>query len=314
MMTQQERFFKYLVASQSDKDWGIYVTDAGFSQIKPYSNYPPSGHPPEYDFSPETGRVLHSFQIVFITQGNGIFESTHGGKTIIEDGDIFTLFPNEWHRYQPDTTTGWNEHWVGFDGFYAHHLFHKGFIKLDSPVIKVGHDNYLVELFSEIIDIVKKEPFGFQKTIAAKTIQIIARLNTIKYFPQQEEGYIHEIINEAKYLAAESLSQHFDFESFAQKHGVSYSWFRQSFKYYTGFSPHQYMLELRINRAKKLLGETWIPIKQISYDLGFDTPYYFSRIFKNKTGCSPSEWRSHFKENLHTRIQNPVNSSTKKPT
>lgn len=295
MSAQPERFFKYLIASQSDKDWGLYITDAGMTQIRPHSHYPPSGHPPEYDFSPDKGRILHTFQIVFISRGRGYFESKMGGKHTIQDGDLFILFPNEWHRYWPHEEQGWDEHWVGFDGFFAHHLRNKNFLEVISPVIHIGYDNYLIELFNEIIEIVQEEPFGFQKTLSAKTLQIIARLNTIKFTPEHGEQYIYEVINKAKYAIAEKISSDFNFEEFAQTHGVSYSWFRQSFKYYTGFSPHQYMLELRITRAKKLLSETWASVKQISYDLGFDTPFYFSRVFKKRTGYSPTEWRSHFK-------------------
>jgi AraC-like DNA-binding protein len=150
-------------------------------------------------------------------------------------------------------------------------------------------------MFHEIIEIVQEEPFGFQKMLSAKTLQMIARLDTVKYFSENEKQYIHEVIIIAKYTIAERLSEEFDFEGFARDHGVSYSWFRQSFKYFTGFSPHQYVLELRMTRAKKLLSETRLSVKQISYDLGFDTPFYFSRIFKKKTGYSPTEWRMCFK-------------------
>jgi transcriptional regulator GlxA family with amidase domain len=63
------------------------------------------------------------------------------------------------------------------------------------------------------------------------------------------------------------------------------------FKKYTGISPGQYHLQLRLIRAKELLISTDQSIKEISYDLGFQSIYYFSRIFKNKLGVSPSEIR-----------------------
>jgi AraC-like DNA-binding protein len=63
------------------------------------------------------------------------------------------------------------------------------------------------------------------------------------------------------------------------------------FKKYTGVPPVQYHLDLKILRAKEMLLYTDKSVKEISYDLGFQSIYYFSRIFKNKLGVSPSEIR-----------------------
>lgn len=72
----ENRYFKYLLPSPKDKDWGLYVTDAGRSHIPPRSMYPPSGHPKDYHFSVQRGRTLHSCQLVYITKGSGVFNST----------------------------------------------------------------------------------------------------------------------------------------------------------------------------------------------------------------------------------------------
>ena len=72
---------------------------------------------------------------------------------------------------------------------------------------------------------------------------------------------------------------------------VSYAKFRRTFKAHTGLTPGQFHLQLRISRAKDLLTGTDLPVKQIALQLGFDSPYYFSRIFKKKTGHPPQEWR-----------------------
>lgn len=78
---------------------------------------------------------------------------------------------------------------------------------------------------------------------------------------------------------------------FCTVQGVSYSALRQAFKLHTGLAPHEYQLELRVSEAKKLLAGTGLPVKAIADKLGFQSAYYFSRLFKTKTGLSPEAWR-----------------------
>jgi AraC-like DNA-binding protein len=85
------------------------------------------------------------------------------------------------------------------------------------------------------------------------------------------------------------------FQTFAEENNIGYSYFRKMFKKYTGVPPVQYHLDLKILRAKEMLLYDDKSIKEISYDLGFQSIYYFSRIFKNKQGVSPSEMRKSMK-------------------
>ena len=72
---------------------------------------------------------------------------------------------------------------------------------------------------------------------------------------------------------------------------VSYATFRHTFKKYTGLAPAQYFINLRLHRAKELLRSTPASIKEISYRLHFETPEYFTTLFKKRTGISPSSFR-----------------------
>ena len=56
-------------------------------------------------------------------------------------------------------------------------------------------------------------------------------------------------------------------------------------------SPKQFILELRIQRAKQLLGEVRLKISAIADACGFGDAYHFSQIFKKRTGYTPTEYR-----------------------
>lgn len=286
----ENRFFRYLIPCPKDKDWGLYITDAGRTQIPPHTDYPPPGHPKDYHFSINQGRILHTFQVVYITQGSGIFQSKRANNIPIEEGCIFLLFPNVWHSYWPKPETGWNEHWIGFNGDYANRLQQKGFFKPEHPFFNIGYDESLICLFDNVIELIRNEPIGYQQTISAYALEILSKLNSIN--PSHKEmTYIQTVTRKAKSLIVERMSENIDMAELASSLGVSYSWFRWAFKHYTGFSPHKYLLELRIEKAKFLLKNSSESIKTISNLLGFESPYYFSRLFKKKTGVNPRQWR-----------------------
>ena len=80
---------------------------------------------------------------------------------------------------------------------------------------------------------------------------------------------------------------------------MSVSWFIRSFKEYTGSTPTQYILSLRISNAQTLLGSTNYNITEIAEIVGYDNPLYFSRLFRKQSGMSPSEFRNRLRaENL----------------
>jgi quercetin dioxygenase-like cupin family protein len=60
--------------------------------------------------------VFSEYQLLAITRGCGVLETASCPHMEIRAGDIFILFPNQWHRFRPDTATGWDENFVGFDG------------------------------------------------------------------------------------------------------------------------------------------------------------------------------------------------------
>ena len=72
---------------------------------------------------------------------------------------------------------------------------------------------------------------------------------------------------------------------------MSVSWFIRNFKEYTGTTPTQYLLSLRISNAQSLLESTSCNVTEIAEIVGYNNPLYFSRLFKKQNGVSPSLFR-----------------------
>jgi transcriptional regulator GlxA family with amidase domain len=201
------------------------------------------------------------------------------------------LFPGEWHRYHPDPGVGWEEHWLGFAGEYARQLLKKRLFSPRAPVFSVGADHATTGAFARAVELVRLEPVGFQQAVAAVTWEVLGRIHSAERLRAVEADGLGRIVRETKLHLAERLEQPIDLHALANHLAVSYSTLRQAFKHHTGFAPHQYQLELRVAEAKHLLAGSVLPVKEIAARLGFQSPSYFSRLFKNRTGLSPETWR-----------------------
>lgn len=97
-------------------------------------------------------------------------------------------------------------------------------------------------------------------------------------------------IDTINYIESQSLSK-LQISKIAETLGMSESHFYKIFREYTGTSPYQYILELRIKSAQSMLTTTDHQIKYISYTVGFNSVNHFITHFKNLTGVTPSEYR-----------------------
>ncbi|MFZ2639667.1 MAG: AraC family transcriptional regulator [Verrucomicrobiia bacterium] len=286
-----QTFFRYFPVSGRDKKWGLYVTTAGQSRIPSHASYPPGGHPKDYNFDWRHGRVLADYQVVYISSGRGWFESRDIGRRRIESGDAFLLFPGVWHRYAPDRKTGWNEHWTGFDGETARRLVRNGFFSPRNPVLRVVHEDAVLGVFNGIVDAIKTHPPALQQVLAGLTAHLLALLYSTAQASLAGDTRAVAAIDEAVRLMHGDPKARFDLPELARRLHVSYTWFRRTFAQQTGMGPHQYLLQLRIARARSLLaGSNW-PVKEIAAQSGFESEYYFCRVFKKKTGLTPGAWR-----------------------
>lgn len=284
-------FIKYLTYNQKNVDIGLYILNAGYNLIRPNEPYPAAEHPITYKFEWNTGRKLQEFQLNYIVEGEGYFESESAKKQLIKPGSLMILFPEEWHRYKPVKSVGWNEYWIGFNGALANTLVQQKILSPQSPVLHIGFNENILRLFREITEVVKSERFNFQITAAGILLQIIGsftELTSEKYYAKNEKELL---IRQARMMLADNLQEPKSPAEIARKLNIGYSSLRKLFKGYVGISPSQYQMQHRIIKAKELLTNQNTEIKQIAYSLGFDSTSHFTKTFKNKTGIAPGKFR-----------------------
>ncbi len=283
--------FKYLQISPKDKSWGLAVTTAGYQHVPPHCKYPVSAHPDGYSFSEDGKRVLNEYQLVYITRGSGFFESASCAKTKIEAGTMFMLFPGEWHSFYPAEDTGWDDHWVGFNGSIIDDKIKAGFFTFKNCVFRIGVDEHIIDTYHDILDIVTSERKGYQQMAAGLAFSLIGRVYYEDLNHSFGDSYMTRIINQAKAIIKEDTSGAHDLEDIAESLGISYSLFRREFKRMCGTSPGQYRQELKLIKAKELLYSTNMSIAQIAEKLHFECLGQFSTFFRKKVGVAPLEFR-----------------------
>jgi two-component system, response regulator YesN len=95
--------------------------------------------------------------------------------------------------------------------------------------------------------------------------------------------------------AKEYIDEHFaeaiTLEEAAEHVGLSPYYFSKLFKDRFGITFIDYITEIRIKRAKELMENPDVSVKEVCYTVGYKDPNYFSRVFKKYTGLTPSEYR-----------------------
>jgi len=291
MTSVDKKFYKYLTIGEEDKRWGMYLTGAGHVVVDKQTEYPLVGDPSHHYFHWSTGRRLSDYQVLYITKGKGVFESEIAGMRKINAGDIFILFPGIWHRFKPDSDSGWDEYWVEFNGDLINHYRSKEFLNPESPVITVGIQEDIARNYLQVINLLKEEKPGFQYIASGNIVQILGQIFASKKYHPFEGKAIENQIRQAKLMILENQHLPVTQEKIAESVGMGYSLFRKKFKEYTGVSPAQYHIQLRINKAKDLLITTNHSFKELAHELGFESTDYFFRLFRQKTGFTPSEFR-----------------------
>lgn len=272
--------------------WGVRVLDAGFEAFPPGKPYPAKEHHPSpYLYVWEKGRVFSEYQFLAITRGRGILETATCPHLEIAAGDLFILFPGEWHRFRPDAETGWDENFVGFDGDYARHLM-QSFFAPGEPVLRGAVTSDTVQLMRKIALVAEDTSSETAPLVFSDMITLITRLVLFtRVHASEERRMVRQKISEAREHILGHAFQRIDFRGLAVSLGLSYTLFRRLFQKEAGHAPLAYQLEIRISRARVLVEQTDLPISEIAQQTGFANVFYFSKMFSKRVGQTPSACR-----------------------
>lgn len=282
---------KYLIVNDKDRSFGLSINTVGYQSIRPNSPYPVRNHPTGYFFNAQKGRVLREYQLLYITKGQGSFASDDTPDRQVGKGHLIVLFPGQWHTYKPDTATGWNEYYIGFEGTMADQLVRNSFLTKDNQVLDIGLNEELAMLFSRALEVAEEDKTASQQYLAGIVLHMIGLVLSVSRNNVFEKDNVSEKMEQAKIIMNENLCREIDPEQLAARLNLSYSWFRKAFKDYTGYAPAKYFQELKMRKAKQLLVGSTHSVKEICFMLGYTSTEHFSNLFKKHAGITPLKYR-----------------------
>ncbi len=236
------------------------------------------------------------FMLFMINKGKGIFE-IEGERKYLEEKDMLLIFPGMKYAIESSLEQSWSFMWIGFTGMKAEEsVMHVGF----SRERLIQKTEYIEKMYGLIESLLTKREVtfannlrrnGLLKTFFADLIE-----EHIKKMSEEEKRQIQSkeaskyIRNAINYIA-ENYNTKIKVNELADYVGVNRSYLASSFKKTVGCSPKEYLLSLRMEKAKSLLETTDMPINTISSSVGYTDQLAFSRMFKQYTGKSPKAYR-----------------------
>lgn len=226
--------------------------------------------------------IRSHYLIVFVNEGNAVLKST--GKDIpIRKDNILVMFPGERVYYR--ALSDWSIQWIGVDG-RADKVFHKIGVTKKNPVFSPNNPKEISRILSEIYETQCEGSMFAKYKVQSLLYDFFAELvisdNTKRIFDP-----ISRAIRTIEY----NYNNKITVQGLAESLYLNEAYFSRLFKEKTGMSPKQYLLNVRLNRAKELLLATDYPISEISAATGFSDPLYFSKLFFKREGISPSNYR-----------------------
>ena len=109
--------------------------------------------------------------------------------------------------------------------------------------------------------------------------------------PSSRPGLSPAVLRRAKEFLHDEMNRNPGLGELSAAVGMNVDHFSRMFKRSTGLAPHQYLGNIRLERAKRLLAEGRAPIIEIAYEIGYANPSQFSAFFRKRTGLSPTEFR-----------------------
>jgi AraC family transcriptional regulator of arabinose operon len=230
--------------------------------------------------------------LIMCADGEGWFE-INDKRQLLQKNELLFLPRNEPHVYGASVHTPWTIYWVHVTGTTADYFAY--LLPQDVYTLTVAPETVAAakDLFSECYECFLGSFVLQQMLYVSQTLHHLLGclfFNNRAFSPTLRTSRFHSLSDTLDYLR-KNIDQRLTLDDMCDHARLSKSHFLRLFKEQTGYSPVDYFIHLKIQHACMLLSVTRQSVQEVSLAVGYDDPYYFSRIFKKIIGVSPSKYR-----------------------
>jgi len=216
------------------------------------------------------------------------------GRTFrLARGQALLIPEGEPHTYAADEAKPWSIHWAHFRGSLSPYYFR--LLPDGDCRVPVSPD-----CLSECEALFRSAYAVLAESYGRANILYLAQLchhllgllfyHNAAYSPAQRAPASHDVSPTVEHLighCTEPLTR----DDLARHAGLSVAHFSLLFQRQTGLSPIQFLIQQRMRRACQLMDTASLTIREVAARVGYEDPYYFSRLFSKSMGCSPRQYR-----------------------
>ncbi len=233
----------------------------------------------------------HNYLLIFTLSGGG--ELSYDGKFFsIGQGDVMLIDCSKNQFYSTKKGSGhWEFYYIhlngsAMDGFYELLTENKTYVFSLDKADGIG------EIMKETVSVKKSDTL--EKSVSVSDV-LYSLMSLLLKSRSGAESFSNvkksEIIENSIELIHENFQDNINLEQMAQSAHLSKFYFLKLFKSYAGVTPYEYLINCRVNFAKKLLHTSSLTVKEICYESGFSDENNFIRCFKKTTGNTPLHYR-----------------------
>lgn len=257
------------------KDCGIYITSIGHyrhmsDDIPFYRDYYPG------------------YQIFYSVSGTGWLDYK-GGYQTIEAGTITCINLERRHGIGASKDQIWEHYWIVCNGRLFDYLYNLIFSV--TSILKPSEPKKVHSVFKTLFDAKTNNDLYFDIRLLSSLLNILSEFLPAGFSYNPQDYTNTGFIDKAVAYIQQNFHRKLSIQELADESGYSLYHFSRLFKGHTGYTPNDFIIKTRIEKAKSLLANMSYPLELVAQKCGFNSENYLIKIFKAWEGVTPGSYR-----------------------
>lgn len=232
---------------------------------------------------------LNSFLIVYTIAGTGYLKYRNQAYTL-GPGQLFFIDCIEHQHYETDNQNLWEISWVHFNGVTSRGYFEQ-FIKGSEPVISLNAESKIPDMLEQLTQLHKQKDFRTEPLSSKILVDLLTELLITAYKPQPYTDTLPVFLPPIVDYLDRHYNEKIRLDHLAVLFAINKFHLAKEFKKFMGYSPNEYVIDLRINKAKEWLMYSKAPVEEIAVRVGIDNVSHFINLFKKRVEMTPLAFR-----------------------